>query len=289
MWLAALALAASMALPLEVPYLGGRVNDLADMIPADTEARIEARLERLESERGSQVAVLTIPSLEGEVLEYYSLRVAETWALGRGEFDDGALLLIARDDRKMRLEVGYGLEPTITDLASRRILDDVLRPRFRAGDFAGGIEEAVNVVAGLIEGDDLLPPPGSGSSEATESTARRLLGFLIPVGFFSLMAIASSGCSGWVLYLILAPVWFVFPLSVFGSPWGFVPGILWMLGFPILWSLVGRRARSWRSKGGWSSTRGGWTGGGFSGGGFSGGGFSGGGGSFGGGGSSGSW
>lgn len=278
---------------LEVPFLAGRVNDLADMIPADAEARIEARLERLENERGSQVAVLTIPSLQGEVLEYYSLRVAETWALGRGEFDDGALLLIARDDRKMRLEVGYGLEPAITDLASRRIVDDVIRPRFQQGDFGGGIEEAVSVIAGLVEGEDALPPPGAGGS--SRSVAEQLIGFLFPVGFFSLIAFSSRGCVAWALYLFLIPFWFSLPVTLFGAPWGLVPGILWLIGFPLLALRRGRIGRSgWGDPGsgrGWSSTRGSWGGGswGGSGGGFSGGGFSGGGGSFGGGGSSGSW
>lgn len=288
--LLALLVGATPVVALEVPFLAGRVNDLADMIPADAEARIEARLERLESERGAQVAVLTIPSLQGEVLEYYSLRVAETWALGRGEFDDGALLLIARDDRKMRLEVGYGLEPAVTDLASRRIVDDVIRPRFQQGDFGGGIEEAVSVIAGLVEGEDALPPPGAGDGSGRGDVIEQLIGFLFPVGFFSLIAFSSRGCMAWALYLVLIPFWFSLPVTLFGAPWGLVPGILWLIGFPILALRRGSIGRSgWgdpSSGRGWSSTRGSWGG---SGGGFSGGGFSGGGGSFGGGGSSGSW
>jgi len=128
-------LAASTALALDVPRLTGRVNDYADLLSSDAEIRIEQKLAMLEKDTGAQVAVLTIQSLEAESLEEYSLRVAETWALGRGDQDDGALLLIARNDRKMRLEVGYGLEPTLTDIMSKRILDQVLRPRFRAGDF----------------------------------------------------------------------------------------------------------------------------------------------------------
>ncbi len=288
-----LALAAVLAAALEVPFLAGRVNDLAGMIPADAEGRIEARLERLETEHGAQVVVLTIPSLEGEVLEDYSLRVAETWQLGRAEFDDGALLLIARDDRKMRLEVGYGLEPSVTDLASRRILDDVVRPRFRRGDFAGGIEEAVEVIAGLVEGEDALPPPGGGSGQTTPSgRIGGAFGFLLAVGFFSLMAIASSGCIGWFLFAVLTPFWFVVPLTAWGAPLGLIPGVVWVIAFPFLWRRFSRLAARGRSRGGgrWSSSSG-WGGfsGGSSGGGFSGGGFSGGGGSFGGGGSSGGW
>ena len=283
------AIAPSAHAELEVPFLAGRVNDLADMLPPDAESRIEARLERLETERGAQVAVLTIPTLEGEVLEDYSLRVAETWKLGRGEFDDGVLLLIARDDRKMRLEVGYGLEPAITDLASRRILDDVIRPRFRQGDFSGGIVEGVEVVAGLVEGEDALPPPGAKPAGRPRGL-QRFFGFLATVGFFSFLAVGSRGCVGWLLFALITPFWFAIPLSIWGRPFGFVPGAVWVVAFPVLWAWLGRTSWGGRwtgSGGGWSSSGGSW--GGFSGGGFSGGGFSGGGGSFGGGGSSGSW
>jgi uncharacterized protein len=143
---------------LEVPYLAGRVNDTAGMVPEDVEARLETRLAQLEQERGAQIVVLTVPSLEGDSLEDFSLRVVETWKLGRGDADDGALLLIARDDRKLRIEVGYGLEPVLTDATSRRILENVVRPRFREGDFADGIEQGVAAMIAAIEGDtELLP------------------------------------------------------------------------------------------------------------------------------------
>ena len=113
----------------------------------------------MEADTGTQVAVLTIDSLEGEQLEEYSLRVAETWALGRKGQDDGALLLIVKNDRKMRLEVGYGLEPTLSDVMSRRILDQILRPRFRAGDFDAGVSAAIDAIDGLVRGTSTLPPP----------------------------------------------------------------------------------------------------------------------------------
>ena len=284
--LALWAAAAARGPALEVPFLAGRVNDLADMLPDESESRLEARLDRLESERGAQVAVLTIASLEGEAIEDYSLRVAETWKLGRSEFDDGALLLIVRDDRKMRLEVGYGLEPAITDAMSRRILENLIRPRFREGDFAGGIEAGVDAIALLVEGEELPPPtePESGSRGLGN-----LFGFAVSVGFFSLMALGGRGCVAWLLFLILTPFWFTIPLALWGRPLGLVPGILWLMGFPVLWALARRAGWGGRwtggSGGGWSSSSGGWGGGG----GFSSGGFSGGGGSFGGGGASSSW
>ena len=292
---------AAFAVDKEVPFLSGRVIDQAYMLTTAAEANLEAKLEALEEATGVQVAVLTVPSLEGEVLEDYSLRVAETWKLGRGKFDDGALLLISRDERKMRLEVGYGLEGTIPDAYSKRILDDVLQPRFRSGDFDGGVEAAIDTISGLVRGDESLPPPtvqptvpmGDGGGAGIVP----FLFFLVPIGMFSLQAIGARGGSAWFLYFFLMPFWLIFPLSMLGAPVGYIPLVLWIVGFPILRKLLGgsggppRGGTGSRSGGGpvfipggggWSSSRGGW-GGGF------GGGFSGGGGGFGGGGASGSW
>jgi uncharacterized protein len=274
----------------EVPFLSGRVNDLADLLSSQAENDIEMRLEALETESGAQIAVLTIHSLEGEVLEDYSLQVAETWKLGRGQFDDGALLLIVRDERKMRLEVGYGLEPILPDAIAKRILDTVLQPRFREGDFDGGVIASIDTIAGLVKGDGTLPPPAidpaAGSRRHGPSNAIGFLVFLAIVGLFSLQALSSRGCAGWGLYLFLLPFWIFFPIAIFGRPGGYIPGVLWIVGFPLLWLVLHRTSggKKWFDRhdggggGGWSSS-----GGGF------GGGFSGGGGSFGGGGASGSW
>lgn len=289
---------AAVANAKDVPYLAGRVNDLADLLSESSETLLEAQLTELEQSTGSQVAVLTIASLEGEVLEDFSLRVAETWKLGRGQFDDGALLLIARDERQMRLEVGYGLEGAIPDAYAKRILDDILRPRLRAGDFDGGVTSAVDAIAGLVTGEESLPPPAA--EPPTElgnfgwSQAIAFVAFLIPIGLFSLQALTSRGCGAWFLYLLLMPFWFAFPMAILGRPVGFIPIGLWIIGFPFVWAILHAKGKGnggtgagsgpfWGSGGGWSSSRGGW------GGGFSGGGFSGGGGSFGGGGASGSW
>ena len=146
------------AFALSVPELTGRVNDYANLVTPATEARVDALLAQLEQDKGAQVVVLTIDSLQGETIDEYAIRVFETWKLGRADPDDGALLLIAKNDRKMRLEVGYGLEPVLSDVLSIRILDQVLRPSFRAGDFDGGIERAVEAIDGLIRGTSTLPP-----------------------------------------------------------------------------------------------------------------------------------
>lgn len=284
------------AAALEVPYLAGRVNDLAGMVPADARERLELLLSELETETGAQIAVLTIPALEGEALEEYSLRVAETWALGREEFDDGALLLIARDDRKMRIEVGYGLEPTLTDAISRRILDNVIRPRFRQGDFGGGIEAGVEAIAAIVRGEGELPPPEAG--DEAMPLAGRLLGslfFFSIVGLFSLAAIGTRGCAGWFLWLFLMPFWLLFPSVLIHPRAGVALLAAWLILFPILWIAIHqtKRGKKWAKSSPWFDTsgrRGGWSSGGWSsGGGFSSGGFSGGGGSFGGGGASSSW
>ena len=279
------------ALALDVPKLAGRVNDYADLISPAAEARIEHTLATLEQDEGAQVVVLTVDSLQGEPLEEYSLRVAETWKLGRAEQDDGALLLIAKDDRKMRLEVGYGLEPVLSDVMSRRVLDQVLRPRFRAGDFDGGVERAVDAVDGLIRGTSTLPPPSQ--RDLQSDLPPRMFGvlwllFLVP---FILVVIGTNPFQ-WFLYLFLIPFVFVGGLTVAGPSASPFFAAFWLIGAPIIWSFFGRRRKKKKKKAGKGGRRTGWSSGSWSsgGGGFSsGGGFSGGGGSFGGGGSSSSW
>ncbi len=288
-------LLAPAAAAREVPFLAGRVNDTAEMIPPEVEQRIEDKLTRLEEATGAQMAVLTIASLDGEALEEYSLRVAETWKLGRAEQDDGLLLLVARDDRKMRLEVGYGLEGQLTDAQSGRILNNIVRPAFRGGDFGGGIEAGVDAVIGTLRGEDVIPPdtlasPASDISDAPLLFKVLFIGiFLLVVGSFSMAALFGSGCQSWFLWLFLTPFWGAFPMVI--HPWaGAVCGLAWFVGCPIVKLLLGKTGAGKRflatyptlttfgSGGGWSSG-----GGGFSGG------FSGGGGSFGGGGASSSW
>lgn len=297
--LGALLLVAASVSAKEVPRLTARVNDLASLLSEADEARIESKLSGFEAERGSQIVVLTIDSLEGEPLEDYSLRVATTWAIGREGVDDGVLFLIAKNDRKMRIEVGYGLEGAIPDITAGRILSDIVRPRFRQGDFASGIEAGVDAILAVAGGEELPAPTARGSGEGGPEMAGRVFGlviFTIVVGTFSILAMFTQGGPSWLLYFFLMPFWGAFP-SVLLSPYiGLTLLSAWIVGFPIwrLWlrSSSGKHYLSnlpkWQaSKGsrGWSSGGGHFGGGG----GFSGGGFSGGGGSFGGGGSSGGW
>ena len=292
-FVAVLALAPGLAIAREVPYLSGRVNDTAGIIPADARDRIEGKLKQLEQATGAQVAVLTIDTLGGEALEDYSLKVAQTWKLGRKGVDDGVLLLVARDDHKMRLEVGYGLEGRLPDAICRRILDNVLRPRFRAGDFSGGIEAGVDAIIGTLQGKDVVPASAPSTPTHVDPIFALIFGgfFLIVMTPFALIALFGKGGMSWFLYVFLMPFWAAFPTAILG-PRALLIVAGWVVGFPVfkywLGSTTGGKAFS-KGHPGWatfaassshSSSGGGWS---------SGGGFSGGGGSFGGGGASSGW
>jgi uncharacterized protein len=289
----------SAATALEVPFLTGRVNDTADLIDAGTRDRLEERLAAYEAETGAQIAVLTIRSLQGENLEEFSIRVAETWGLGREGVDDGILVLVAHGDRKMRIEVGYGLEDRLTDLQAGRVLDNIMRPSFRAGDFSGGIEQGVGAILDTLGGREVNALVSAPPRQNDMPLVGRVIGlaiFTINVGLFSIIALFSTGFGSWFLYFFLMPFYFLFPMFLIRMEAGPIMFGLWLIGFPILKFLMAsapgkdyinrhpRLKKAFKDRGTWSWSSGG--GGGFSGGG---GGFSGGGGSFGGGGSSGSW
>lgn len=140
---------------LEVPPLRGRVNDYAGLLPPQRLQNLEQSLLRFEQETGHQIAVLTIPSLQGEDIEGFSIRVAESWKIGKKGFDNGAILVIAQKDRRLRIEVGYGLEGVVPDAIASRIINEVIVPRFRDGDFPGGIEAGVEAIMKVTRGEPL--------------------------------------------------------------------------------------------------------------------------------------
>jgi uncharacterized protein len=286
----------------DVPALAGRINDGAGLIPAPARERIEATLRDLEAGTGAQVAVLTVDSLEGEPIEDYAVRVFQAWRLGRRGVDDGVLFVVARQERRMRIEVGYGLEGRLTDAVSREILDERVRPRFRAGDFGGGVEAGIDAIAAVVRGTP-LPRPRRDLGQQVGSLLGQLLFvgiFGSVVGIFSLIALVAPGGVGWFLYLFLAPFYAVLPAMAFPPSAGLVAAGAWLALFPPLrlW-LHGPRGKQFRKRNrllraietpGGAGGGGGWrwsSGGSSSGGG--GGGFSGGGGSSGGGGASSSW
>jgi uncharacterized protein len=277
-----------------VPFLSGRINDTAGMIPAEVRERLEGKLTAFEKETGAQVAVLTIDTLSGDVLEDYSLKVAQTWRLGRKGVDDGVLLLIAKGDRKMRIEVGYGLEAS-SRMQCRRILDDIVRPEFRNGDFGRGVEAGVDAIIGSIQGKDVIPSrsPAGRTRASQVPLGARLIGsvvFTLVIGVFSLLALLTKGCQSWFLYVFLMPFYAAFPVALWGAL-GAVLIPIWVIGFPTAkyWLRKTPAGKSFlkehpglvafAASGGHSGSGHGWSSGGFSGGG----------GSFGGGGASGGW
>src|SRR6195256_5837715 len=141
-----------------VPPLTGRVVDRTATLSDSDIASLDQTLKDFEARKGSQVAVLIVPTTQPETIEQYSLRVAEAWKIGRKKIDDGAILVVAKDDRKLRIEVGYGLEGALTDVTSKRIIDEVITPKFRSGDFAGGISDGVNRIIRVVDGEPLPTP-----------------------------------------------------------------------------------------------------------------------------------
>jgi len=236
-------------------------------------------LRSFEARKGSQVAVLIVPSTAPDTIEQYALRVAEQWKPGRKNVDDGALLVVAKDDRTLRIEVGYGLEGALTDSACKRIISEIIVPRFRQGDFHGGIAAGVDRILRVIDGEP-LPKPEERRPEGT-----RGIGAILPV--LMILAVVVGG----VLHTVLGR----FPSALVTG--GAVSVVAWMLAGAISIALVAgviaflyillAGAMGGRGLGG-GGLGGGFGGGGFGGGGFGGGGFSGGGG-FGGGGASGRW
>ena len=296
----ALTLATSVALAAkEVPFLAARVNDLASIVPQPVRERLETQLQDLERRTGAQVAVLTVDSLDGDSIEDFAVRVFQTWKLGRRGVDDGALFVVARQERRMRIEVGYGLEERLTDARSRHILDNIVRPHFRDGNFGPGIQAGIDAILATIEGAPLPAPPAAKSSQFGSIVGLIVFAgiFLLVIGTFSLVALVAPGGVGWFLYLFLTPFYAAFPTAVLPPYGGIVAAGAWLILFPIVRTLLHTAdGKEFRKRHGWmvipsaGSGGGRWrSDGGFSGGGGGGGGFSGGGGSSGGGGASSSW
>src|ERR1700682_412412 len=142
-----------------VPPLSGRVVDQTRTLSSGDIASLTQTLKEFEARKGSQIAVLIVPTTAPETIEQYSLRVAEAWKIGRKKIDDGALVVVAKNDRKLRIEVGYGLEGALNDVTAKRIIDEVITPKFRSGDFAGGISAGVARIIGVIDGELPAPEP----------------------------------------------------------------------------------------------------------------------------------
>lgn len=143
-----------------IPALQTRVTDLTQTLSPEQKSQLEAKLTSFEQQKGSQIAVLIVPTTQPEDIAQFSIRVVDAWKLGRAKQDDGILILVAKNDHKMRIEVGYGLEGAIPDLTAKRIISEIMSPSFKQGDFYGGINNAVDKLIGLVNGEQ-LPAPGS--------------------------------------------------------------------------------------------------------------------------------
>ena len=268
----------------EIPPLKARVTDLTGTLSAEQRSALEQTLAEFERRKGAQLAVLMVATTQPEAIEQYAVRVEEAWKLGRKGVDDSILLVIAKNDRKLKIETGYGLEGVVPDAVAKRVIEDDIVPRFKAGDFYGGIRAGMDRLMRLVEGET-LPPPAVRTHPNAEGLS---LQWLMPLVFFALIGgtilraifgrFVGSGVAGGVVGFA---AWALMGSLIFGVIAGIVAFMMMLAGASRGWS-PGYRSGGWG--GGFGG--GGWSGGGGFGGG---GGFSGGGGSSGGGGASGSW
>ena len=276
-WVLAVILLLPAHAQVAVPALKARVTDLTRSLTPNQLDTLEQLLKSFETRKGSQIAVLIVPTTEPEEIEQYTIRVAEAWQLGRKGIDDGVLLLVAKDDRELRIEVGRGLEGAIPDAVANRITDEIMLPFFKQGDLYGGMQAGVVRLIRIIEGEPLPPrqakdPGWSGITDylplifivvfVVAGVARAIFGRLMGAGL-------TAGIGGFVFWLIAGTLLGAVAVAV--------------IAFLVVLIGGGQSGLGRRGYGG------GLGGGGFGGGGYGGGGFSGGGGGFGGGGASGRW
>jgi len=251
-----------------VPDLSRRVTDLSGTLSAGQMAALDDKLAAFETHKGSQIALLIVPTTQPEDIAQFSMRVAEQWKIGRAKVDDGVILIVAKDDRKLRLEVGYGLEGAIPDAIAKRVIAETITPYFKAGDYYGGIDAGVQQLMRLIEGEP-LPAPSASKKGADDSPF--------------IMLIVGGIVAGWLLSMLMSrPAAGGIAALGSGVVGAMLLGLTPVLLFIAVFVFAGV-ATGFRHGGGWSSGGGG----GF--GGRGGGSWGGGGGGFGGGGASGSW
>ena len=263
-----------------IPDLSERVTDLTQSLSIADKAQIEEKLSAFEKKKGSQIAVLMVPSTKPEEIDQYSIRVVEKWKIGRKKVDDGILILVAKEDHKIRIEVGYGLEGAVPDVTAKRVISEIIAPKFKQGNFAGGLSDGIDKLIGLVDGE-ALPAPIASKHKFGIADISGLLPILLFGGLISglfLRSLFGTFPGSFVNGSLIGGILWFFGLSLLGA------GLLALIAFFITMMLGGHGINGYHR---------GYTGGMGSGGGFSSGGggdvFSGGGGGFGGGGASGSW
>lgn len=274
LWLVAALLFAPLTAGADVavPPLTARVTDLTGTLDAPQKSALEQKLAAFEKRKGAQIAVLMLPSTQPETIEQYAVRVEEKWKLGRKGVDDGALLVIAKDDRKLRIETGYGLEGVLPDAIAKRIISDDIVPHLKQGDFYGGISAGIDRMLSVIDGEPLPAPPAPSAPRGNDS-----MNNLLAIGFVLVFVV------GGILRAIFGR--FIGAGVVSGA----VGFMAWIMSGTLIFALFAAIVAFILTLFGNNRGGGSWGGGYSSGGGDFGGGFSGGGGSSGGGGASGSW
>ncbi len=306
---AAFILVALTAAAADVPYLTGRVTDNADILSSNMRKSLTERLKAHEDRTGNQIVVLTVPSLEGGSIEEYAEAVFKEWKLGQKGKDNGILIIVAPQDQRMRIEVGYGLEGTLPDSLAGSIIRNAMTPRFKTGDYDGGIEAGVSAVITVLENGKAPEFDSAGGKKPKTSllsgieephlplTERILFGAFIfgIIGLFTVIGVMTPGV-GWFLYFFLIPFWAMFPIIVVGTSGALTLLVIYLIVYPAAKLLLRnsdwyqKAAKDLRTKG--QASIGGFSissGGSWSSGSSGSSGFSGGGGSSGGGGASGSW
>ncbi len=261
---------ATWAAVISVPELSRRVTDLTGTLSAEQVAALENKLAAFETQKGSQIAVLILPTIGSKDIAEFGIEVADLWKVGRKGVDDGVILIVAKDDHKLRLEVGYGLEGVIPDAVAKRVISETITPHFKNGDYAGGIDAGISQLIGLIGGETLPAPSEYSSAEGQDDGAFMFIlfgglvaGFVLSAMIGRVMGGMLAGLGSGLLAVLVFGVTFLLALFI---------------GF-MIFIIVGVRSNggsNWSSGGGFGGSSGGSS-------------WSGGGGGFGGGGASGSW
>ena len=257
--LVALLLMAPAALCADVPYLTGRIVDNGEILSPETRQSLEVKLAAHEEATTNQVVVLTLESLEGESIEGFATRVFDEWKLGQRGRDNGVLVIVAPEDRRMRIEVGYGLEGTLTDLQAARIIRDRMTPWCKAGRYDDCVSNGVEAIVATLEGLEVSEAPVPAAEEPSRGfldseglgefegdlppwPMRILLGAFIfgIIGLFTIIGVLTPGM-GWFLYLFLIPFWAMFPIVVVGVRGALVLLVIYAVGFPVAKLVLSRK------------------------------------------------
>src|SRR5687767_6752387 len=245
------------AAQVSVPTLSARVTDLAGTLTSEQRVGLEQRLAAFEAKHGTQIAVLLVPTTQPETIEQFGIRVADKWKVGRKGVDDGAILIVAMKDRAVRIEVGYGLEGALPDVAVKRIIEEHVIPRFKQGDFHGGIEAGVSRMMSVIEGEALPPPAERARDGSFGENLEGLLfiGFMLVfvVGGMIRAALGRFAGSGVIGAIGGVAAWLILGSLIAGLVVGLIAAVLSLMGG--MGGLGASRRGGWG--GGWSGSGGG--------------------------------